>query len=108
MLNPTFAALFLALAVLYGIMLSELAMGIETLLLARYSRFRDRAALFAAAIVEHLGVRQIIQLVRFLAIFQVRSKRGQWWKRERQGYVNGPALAAEAERLGINEPAHIA
>ena len=91
LLNPTFAILFASLAILYGIMLSELAMGIETLLLARYSRFRDRAVLFVAAVIEHLGFRQVLLLVRFVAMFQVRSYRGRWWKQDRAGYVNGTA-----------------
>lgn len=98
LLNPTFALLFLALAILYGIMLSELAMGIETLLLSRYSRPRDRAVLFAASVVEHLGLRQILLLVRFVATFQVRSHRGRWWRLERQGYLNGSEPIESGEK----------
>lgn len=79
----TFVWLFLLLAVLYGVLLSQAAVGIETLLLTRYPRARDRLILFAAACLEYLGYRQILTFERCLAMFQVRSKRSHWGQMRR-------------------------
>jgi hypothetical protein len=55
------------------------------MLLARYPRLRDRLALFAAAILEFLGYHQILAVERFVAMFQVRRKRGNWGQMRRAG-----------------------
>lgn len=89
LLNESFALLFIALAVLLGMLLSQTAVGIETLLLARYPRFRDRVLLMAAAVLEFCGYRQVITWERFVATFQVRSKRGSWGHMDRAGVTAG-------------------
>jgi cellulose synthase/poly-beta-1,6-N-acetylglucosamine synthase-like glycosyltransferase len=94
-LSVPFTVLFLLLAVLYGMLLSQLAAGIETFLLARYPRLRDRAILFLAAFVEFLGFRQILSFERFLATFQVLRKRGHWGEMKRTG-VREEALKESA------------
>lgn len=96
MLNVPFALLFFALTVFYAILLSELAMGIESLLLARYSRPSDRLGLLAAGFVEFLGIRQLIALRRAWDTFAWPFKRGRYWKRERTGIATGPAVPAAA------------
>ncbi len=82
------AGLFLLLAVAYGALLSQLAVGIETLLLSRYTRLRDRLKLLAAALLEFIGYHQILSLERLIATFQIRRKRGRWGKAERAGIVS--------------------
>ena len=77
-LNYSFAALFIVLAIMYGALLSELAMGVESLLLSRYNTFEDRMRLFAASFVEYIGFRQALLVVRCIASFQVRRRRGRW------------------------------
>ena len=84
-LGPKFAILFLILAVLYGMLSSQLAAGIETFLSTRYPRLRDRALLFLAAFVEYLGYRQFLALERTVATVQVPFKKGQWGKMHRTG-----------------------
>lgn len=84
-LNPEFAVLFLILSALYGMLLSQLAVGIETLLLQRYPRGRDRLALFAASFLEFLGYRQLLVFERCLATVQVFRKRGVWGRMKRTG-----------------------
>lgn len=106
--NPAFAVVFGVLAILYRLMLSQLAVATETLLLARYPRGRDRAALMAAAVVEHLGMRQAIQLVRFLAAFPVQARRGRWWNSDRQRYVDGAEVVARAARVADADVAKVA
>ena len=60
------------------------------MLLARYPRLRDRLALFAAAILEFLGYHQILAVERFVAMFQVRRKRGNWGQMRRAGIGGSP------------------
>lgn len=91
-LNVQFFLMFVALAVLYGVLLSELAMGVETLLLSRYERSADRYKLFLAAFAEYFGFRQIILWERCIAAFQIRSRRGKYWTEERVGIEAGPAV----------------
>ncbi|MDM7325297.1 MAG: glycosyltransferase [Thermus sp.] len=83
--NQEFALLFLLLAVGYGVLLSQLAVGMETLLLKRYPRLWDRMVLLFLAFLEGLGYRQILALERFWATFQVWRKRGIWGEMRRKG-----------------------
>jgi cellulose synthase/poly-beta-1,6-N-acetylglucosamine synthase-like glycosyltransferase len=88
-LSPRFAVLFVILAVLYGMLLSQLAAGIETFLSNRYPRMRDRALIFLAAFLEFLGYRQLLAFERVLATLQVQMKKGKWGRMKRRG-VSGP------------------
>ncbi|MFX5157680.1 hypothetical protein ABTC76_19930, partial [Acinetobacter baumannii] len=67
------------------VLLSQLAVGMETLLLKRYPGFRDRLVLLFFALLEGLGYRQLLALERFLATFQVWRKRGVWGEMRRRG-----------------------
>lgn len=94
-LSMRFVVLFFILAVLFGTLLSELAAGIETLLLTRYHRLRDRLILLGAAFLESLGYRQILSFERFIATFQVLRKRGHWGPMTRAGIGAGAPAPAE-------------
>jgi cellulose synthase/poly-beta-1,6-N-acetylglucosamine synthase-like glycosyltransferase len=96
--EPSFVALFVVLALLYGILLSEMAVGIETMLLSRYPRVRDRLSLFAAAFLEFLGYHQILAVERLVSMFQIRRKRGIWGQQRRTG-------AGRVVRETLGEPA---
>jgi cellulose synthase/poly-beta-1,6-N-acetylglucosamine synthase-like glycosyltransferase len=89
-----FAVLFLALSVLFGMLLSQLAVGIETMLLARYERISDRLRLFVACFLEMFGYRQLMTWERFIATFQVRRKRHAWGAMKRTGILSGPETAS--------------
>jgi cellulose synthase/poly-beta-1,6-N-acetylglucosamine synthase-like glycosyltransferase len=95
--EPAFVALFVLLALLYGVLLSEMAVGIETMLLSRYPRVRDRLALFAAAFLEFLGFHQILAVERLVSMFQIRRKRGIWGQMRRAG-------AGHVVRETVGEP----
>jgi hypothetical protein len=84
-LEPSIAWLFLSLAVLHGLLLSQVAVGVESMLLQRYPRPSDRLILLAAGLLEFLGFHQILTLERFRASFQVRRKRGTWGEMRRIG-----------------------
>jgi cellulose synthase/poly-beta-1,6-N-acetylglucosamine synthase-like glycosyltransferase len=70
------AALFGVLAFGFGILLSQLAVGVETTLPAGGSRLRARAALFAATILEFLGYHQLLAAERLAAPFRIRREPG--------------------------------
>lgn len=85
LLDPAFAWLFLALAILHGMVLSQVAAGVEAMLLHRYASTRDRLVLFAASLIEFLGFHQLVTLERCLATFQGRRRRGVWGDMRRAG-----------------------
>jgi hypothetical protein len=90
LLNVPFAMLFVALALLYGILLSQVAVGIETMLLGNYPRLRDRVTLFAAAFLEFIGYHQLMAVDRLVAMFRITPKRGTGSK-VRPAAVTAPA-----------------
>ena len=103
-LSPRFAILFVILAVLYGMLASQLAAGIETFLSTRYPRLRDRAILFAAAFLEFVGYRQFLAFERTIATVQVPFKKGQWGKMHRtgiKGRSQAPPPAEERTPAGV-------
>jgi cellulose synthase/poly-beta-1,6-N-acetylglucosamine synthase-like glycosyltransferase len=77
--------LFLGLAVLHGMVLSQVAAGVEAMLLQRYNSPYDRFVLFAASFVEFLGFHQLVVIERFIATFQSGAKRRQWGVMTRTG-----------------------
>jgi cellulose synthase/poly-beta-1,6-N-acetylglucosamine synthase-like glycosyltransferase len=103
-LSPRFAVMFVILAVLYGMLLSQLAAGIETFLSNRYPRMRDRALIFLAAFLEFLGYRQLLAGERVLATLQVQVKKGKWGRMKCRG-VSGPdAMTTSNGAERIAEP----
>ncbi|MGJ3237735.1 MAG: glycosyltransferase family 2 protein [Anaerolineae bacterium] len=73
-------------ALLYGVMISQIAMGVESLLVYRYNKLSARLILTALSVLEFIGYRQILLFERFVATFQVQSKQGQWGKMRRTGF----------------------
>lgn len=101
-----FAGLFFLLSVLFGALLSQLAVGIETMLLSRYARLSDRVRLGIAAFLELAGFRQLLTLQRFLAAFQVRRKGRTWGQMRRRGIpVPGRPPGEPAAPAAAGEPA---
>lgn len=77
--------LFVAMAVLHGMLLSQIAVGVEAMLLHRYPRASDRLRLLAAAFLEFLGFHQLISVERFLATFRALGGGGGWGAMRRVG-----------------------
>jgi hypothetical protein len=65
--------------------LSQVAAGVEAMLLQRYSSPSDRLVLFAASLVEFLGFHQLVAVERFLATFQTGARRRKWGVMPRTG-----------------------
>jgi cellulose synthase/poly-beta-1,6-N-acetylglucosamine synthase-like glycosyltransferase len=80
------ALLFLAVSILFGILLSMSAVVLEELTQRRYPRPADLARLFAAAVVENLGFRQLLTIWRTRGLIDgLRGKQG-WGVMERRGF----------------------
>ena len=94
--------LFLTLAVLHGMVLSQVAAGVEAMLLQRYASTSDRLILFAASLVEFLGFHQLVALERFFATFQSGRRRRQWGAMPRTGIppASVPSPSHVGHRIG--------
>lgn len=90
-LNVPFAVLFLILSALCGVLLSQLAVGIEAVVPARYLKLRDRLLLFGAAFLEALGFQQIVAWERVRALLSLRKSNRRGEERHQGGH--GPASA---------------
>jgi cellulose synthase/poly-beta-1,6-N-acetylglucosamine synthase-like glycosyltransferase len=97
-LNVPFMLLFFALSILFGVLFSELGMSVQTLLLVRLQRPRDRFLLFVSAFAEYFGMRQIIVFSRAISMFQVKSRRGQYWTSDPPVQESEPKLPANAAK----------
>ncbi len=83
-IDMVFAALFMVLAVLSGILISMSAFGIEAFMRNRYPTSKDRFLLLLASVLENFGYRQLLAWERLMASFQVFKKKGQWGEMKRQ------------------------
>jgi cellulose synthase/poly-beta-1,6-N-acetylglucosamine synthase-like glycosyltransferase len=77
-INFGFAMAFLALSIVYGMILSLGALWAEGFSPKYYPRLQDRLWLLLASILESLGYRQLLSWERAKAGFEVFGKRGQW------------------------------
>jgi len=83
-LDARFAMLFFALAVLYNIMLSLLALIVDDLLFQRYERAYDLVKMMLAAFIEFIGYRQLLTLRRAGAFITILFRRGHWGRIRRE------------------------
>lgn len=80
------AALFLGVALAFGILLSTLALMLEEASFHVYPRQRHMLALFAAGVVENFGYRQINVWWRLVGLWQwLRGRQGGWGTMQRKG-----------------------
>ena len=82
-LNPGIALLIFVVAVLYGTILSVMALVLDDLLFKRYERARDLLKMIAAAFVEYFGYHQLLALQRTASFLNVVFRRGHWGKATR-------------------------
>ena len=88
------ALLFLLVALCFGVLLSTLALMLEELSFHVYPRRRDLLLLFAVAVLENFGYRQINVWWRLTGIWQwLRGKRGGWGAMQRKGTAEAPKPA---------------
>ena len=72
------AALFFAVAVLFGMGLNAAAVLIDNLILHRYPRIGDALRIALSGSLEFLGLRQLITVERLIGTFQVTAS--HWGK----------------------------
>lgn len=82
-LSPEFAAGLLILSVCYGMLVSLGSLGLEVFMRRSYATLGDRVLLLIACLLENLGYRQALALVRAVSMFNVFSKRGEWGAMQR-------------------------
>ena len=87
LINPAVAVWFFFFAILMGIALSFFVVIIEQHTYRRYLHWRDMGWLCASAILENLGYRQYLALVRFKAmLLMLRRKNRGWGEMTRVGF----------------------
>ena len=77
-LNTPFAAAFLALSVLYGMLVGLGAAALDLTLPHSSKLLSDRFRLLNAVVTESLWYRPWMAFVRVVAVFRLRSSRGKW------------------------------
>ncbi len=85
-LNPPFAILFLAAAILLGILLSTLSLLLEEIHYRRYPRLRDILTLFLFAVIENLFYRQLHSIWRVRGLLDFFFKKRTWGTLARQSF----------------------
>lgn len=90
--DMTFALLFFALAILYNIMLSLLALIVDDLLFLRYDRARDLGKMTLSAFLEFIGYRQVLAARRAIAFFTGLFRRRHWGHIKRTS-ISSPAAS---------------
>lgn len=84
--TPTVLALTAGLAISYGFVLSFLAILMEERAFRRYPGWTCLRRLAWAAVVENLGYRQLMTLVRARALWTVRRSKHSWGEMTRVGF----------------------
>lgn len=84
---PEVAILFFSVSVMAGILLSTSAVLLEEFTRCRYPDWRDTWKLFAAAVLENFGFRQLLTWWRVEGLIDgLKGKRGGWGVMERRGF----------------------
>lgn len=88
LLDPSFALLFAAVALGYGVLLSVVSIVFEELTFRRYERWRDLGAALCAAVVENFGYRQLHAWWRLRGLAQaLAGRRAEWGDMTRVGFT---------------------
>ncbi|MGH2940567.1 MAG: glycosyltransferase [Solirubrobacterales bacterium] len=92
-----FALAFLAIALTYGLVLTFLVILMEERAFRRYPGWRDLMRLAVCAVIENIGYRQLLALVRMRAWYTLARGNQHWGEMTRKGF--GPLLPG-----GVVEP----
>ncbi|MGZ6643288.1 MAG: glycosyltransferase [Solirubrobacteraceae bacterium] len=97
--NVPFALLFMAIAILSGVLLSLAAVLLEDLAFRRYGRFRELVKLVFFSVAENFGYRQVITAYRVRGFFAYLRGDKAWGEIQRIGFAGELEAAAE----GVSE-----
>jgi cellulose synthase/poly-beta-1,6-N-acetylglucosamine synthase-like glycosyltransferase len=84
--NQPFAILFFLLAVVFGILLSLLAVLLEEYSTRRYPRLRDLIIIVAFGLLENIVYRQWLAVIRAMAFLDIARGKKDWGKMEKKGF----------------------
>lgn len=84
-LDFSFASLFFAAAVLFGVIISTSALCLEEISFKRYPRLSHILLLFGYSVVENFGYRQLTTFFRFHGFLDFCLGKKAWGKMERKG-----------------------
>ena len=84
--NLNFILLFLALSIIYGMIVSLIAVLAEEIAFKTYSSFKDVAILSLYSFVENLGYRQIHAWWQTKGLFDFLKGKKEWGKMNRKGF----------------------
>jgi cellulose synthase/poly-beta-1,6-N-acetylglucosamine synthase-like glycosyltransferase len=87
--SPHYATAFLMVAVVFGLVLSLVAVGLGELTQRRYPRFQDLLHLIWLALLENLGYRQLNTYWRARGMFSHFIGRKEWGEMVRKGFQAG-------------------
>ena len=91
MVNFLFFALFLTIAILFGVILSTGSVVLEELSCRRYPKTSDLLRLVAVAFLENFGYRQLTVWWRVKGIWDYLRGQTAWGPMERKGFAKPPA-----------------
>ncbi len=92
-INEHVSALFIIAAFLMGYLVTIQALVLDELAFRGIPRGRDRLKLYAAALLEFFGIRQIILLYRIRGMIRFLLGSRSWGKLERRGFQSAEAKA---------------
>jgi hypothetical protein len=93
-LNVQFMQVFLAVSILYGILISVSAVLLEDMAFRRYPRARDLSLLVLIGVLENLGYRQVTAWWRARAFWDYWRGDLGWGRMERRGISGTQAPSA--------------
>ena len=85
-LNQPFALLFFLLAVVFGILLSLLAVLLEEYSARRYPRLKDLIIIVAFGLLENILYRQWLAVIRVKAFLDILMRKHEWGTMEKKGF----------------------
>lgn len=94
-ISPVTVTLLVSLVLAYGFVINLIVLMIEERAYRRYPTWRDLRRLIWVAIIENFGYRQWQLLIRFVAIFRVRSAGTQWTNMQREGFMKSRSPSAQ-------------
>jgi hypothetical protein len=86
------AILFFTVSIAFGILLSTSAVMLDEMTPCRFPNWKHTFTLFAAAVLENFGFRQVLTLWRAQGLWEaVRGKKTTWGVMVRRGFSSTPA-----------------
>ena len=85
-LDVKFMLGFYSLGLLYGTILSVGSLLLEENIFGKYPKLRDILKLLFFAIVDNLGYRQIMTIIKIVAMFRFSKNKNQWGSIKRRKY----------------------